>query len=236
MIKGIYTAARSLEQHMQNIDVIANNLANLNTTGYKREIPFSEVVNKYGDILIKKLTSQQQGEVTQTSNQLDLAISGKGFFAVKNDKGTLELTRDGRFKISDEGFLVDNSGNKVLGENGTISLDDTVLEKDSNISISKNGEIKLGDKVIDSLQIFNIEDSSQLVRAGSSNFSTEGVNCIPANENDFAVSQGFLEESNTNPMVEMEEMIKLNKEYESAQKIIAALDTSLSEANEIGKI
>jgi flagellar basal-body rod protein FlgG len=86
------------------------------------------------------------------------------------------------------------------------------------------------------LQIFNIEDSSQLVRAGSSNFSTEGVNCIPANENDFAVSQGFLEESNTNPMVEMEEMIKLNKEYESAQKIIAALDTSLSEANEIGKI
>jgi flagellar basal-body rod protein FlgF len=236
MIKGIYTAARSLEQHMQNIDVIANNLANLNTTGYKREIPFSEVVNKYGDILIKKLSSQQQGEVVQTSNPLDLAISGKGFFTVKNNQGALELTRDGRFKISDEGFLVDNSGNKVLGENGEISLDETALAKDSTINISKNGEIKLGDKVIDSLQILNVNDSSQLVRAGSSNFSSEGVDSVPANENDFAVSQGFLEESNTNPMTEMEEMIKLNKEYESAQKVIAALDTSLSEANEIGKI
>jgi len=236
MVKGIYNAARSLEQHMQNIDVIANNLANLNTTGYKREIPFSEVVNKYGDILIKKLTSQQQGEVVQTSNQLDLAISGNGFFAVKNDQGALELTRDGRFKISDEGFLIDNSGNKVLGENGAISLDNTALEKDSTISVSKSGEVKLGDKVIDSLQILNVNDPSQLVRSGSSNFSSEGVECIPSNENDFAVSQGFLEESNINPMVEMEEMIKINKEYESAQKIIASLDTSLSEANEIGKI
>jgi flagellar basal-body rod protein FlgG len=236
MVKGIYDAARSLEQHMQNIDVVANNLANLNTTGYKREIPFSEVVNKYGDILIKKSTSQQQGEVVQTSNQLDLAISGNGFFAVKNDQGALELTRDGRFKISDEGFIVNNSGDKVLGENGAISLDDTALEKDSTITVSKNGEIKLGDKVIDSLQILNVATPSQLVRSGSSNFSTDGVACVPANENDFAVSQGFLEESNTNPMVEMEEMIKINKEYESAQKIISALDTSLSEANEIGKI
>ena len=236
MIKAIYTAARSLEQHMQNIEVIANNLANLNTTGYKREIPFAEVVNKYGDILIKKLTSQQQGEVIQTSNQLDLAISGNGFFSVMNDQGTLELTRDGRFKISDEGFLVDNSGNKVLGENGAISLEDVVLEKDSTISISKSGEIKIGDKVVDSLQILNVNDSSQLVRTGSSNFSTEGIDCTPANGDNFAVSQGFLEESNTNPMVEMEEMIKVNKEYESAQKIIAALDTSLGHANEIGKI
>ena len=91
MVKGIYAAARCLEQHMQNIEVIANNLANLNTTGYKREIPFSEVVNKYGDSFIKKLTSQQQGEVVQTSNQLDLAISGNGFFSVMNDQGTLNL-------------------------------------------------------------------------------------------------------------------------------------------------
>ena len=236
MIKGIYNAARSLEQHMQNIDVVANNLANLNTTGYKREIPFSEVVNKYGEILIKKSTSQQQGEVVQTSNQLDLAISGNGFFAVKNDQGALELTRDGRFKISDEGFLVDNSGDKVLGENGAISLDEAALEKDSTITVSKNGEIKLGDKVIDSLQILNVASPGQLVRSENSNFSSEGVECVPANTNDFAISQGFLEESNINPMLEMEEMIKINKEYESAQKIISALDTSLSEANEIGKI
>jgi len=104
MIKGIYTAARSLDHRIKNLDVIANNLANLNTTGYKREIPFTEVINSLGDTVIKKVMSQQQGELIQTSNPLDLGISGQGFFALRSQDGTVELTRNGRFKISDDGY------------------------------------------------------------------------------------------------------------------------------------
>jgi len=236
MIKGIYTAARSLEYKVKNIDVIANNLANLSTTGYKREVPFSEVINQMGDVQVKKITSQRQGDVLQTANPLDLAITGKGFFAVKNDNGEIELTRNGRFKISDEGFLVDNSDQKVLGKNGPISMEDTMQNKDSKILITKNGEIKIGDKTVDTLLIMNVADSTQLVRANESNFTADGQQYFAAPENDYGISQGYLEGANTNAIEEMEAMIQLNKEYESAQKIITALDQSLGQANEIGKV
>lgn len=236
MIKGIYTAGRSLDHRMKNIDVISNNLANLGTTGYKREVPFTEILNQYGDVSVRKVTSQEQGDVLQTSNPLDLAISGNGFFTVKGEDGQLELTRDGRFKLSDEGFLINSNGQKVIGQNGEISIEESLLEKDPTINITKSGEIKIGERTIDSLLIVNVENSEALIRGGGSNFLLNDTEYKSAEEGSFQVSQGFLEESNTNPILEMESMISINKEYETAQKVIAALDTSLGQANEIGKV
>ena len=236
MIKGIYAAGRSLDQKLKNIDVIANNLANLNSTGYKREIPFSEMINQAGEVVIKKVTSQQQGEILQTSNPLDLAISGDGFFVVKGNDGSVELTRDGRFKLSEDGVLTDSNGKKVMGKNGSISLEDSMLNKNSSIMISKNGEVKVGDKIVDKIMVATVQRPSELMRTDGSNFLPGDQTVMNAPENEFAVSQGFLEESNTNPIVEMEAMISLNKEFETAQKVISALDASLGEANEIGKI
>ncbi|MBI5730130.1 MAG: flagellar hook-basal body protein [Ignavibacteriales bacterium] len=236
MIKGIYTAGRSLDQRIKNIDVIANNLANINTTGYKREIPFSEIIDQYDNVKIRKLTSQQQGEILQTSNPLDLAISGDGFFAVKNPEGNIEFTRDGRFKINDEGFFVDGLGRKVMGKNGEISVEETLLAKETAIRVGKGGEIKVGEKVIDTILVLNVNDASGLIRTSGSNFSAEGQEYTPADEGSYSISQGYLEEANTNPIIEMEAMIQLNKEYEAAQKIISALDSSLGQAIEIGKI
>jgi flagellar basal body rod protein FlgG len=236
MVKGIYIAGRSLDQRIKNIDVIANNLANINTIGYKREIPFSEIINQYGNAEIRKLTSQQQGEILQTSNPLDLAISGNGFFAVKNPEGNIEFTRDGRFKINDEGFFVDGLGRKVMGKNGEISVEETLLAKEAAILVGKGGEIKVGEKVIDTILVLNVNDANGLIRTSGSNFSAEGQEYTPADEGSYSISQGYLEEANTNPIIEMEAMIQLNKEYEAAQKVIAALDSSLGQAIEIGKI
>ena len=236
MIKGIYTAGRSLDQRLKNIDVIANNLANINSTGYKREIPFSEIINQAGEVVIKKVTSQQQGEILQTSNPLDMAISGEGFFVVKGDDGSVELTRDGRFKLSDDGILIDSNGKKVMGKNGSISLEESLLNKDSGVMITKNGEVKIGDKIVDKITIATVANPSELMRAEGSNFFAGDQQVFSVPESDYAISQGFLEESNTNPIVEMEAMISLNKEFESAQKVISALDSSLGDANEIGKI
>ncbi len=236
MIKGIYTAARSLDQRIKNLDVIANNLANLNTTGYKREIPFTEVINSVGDSVIKKVTSQQQGELIQTSNPLDLGISGQGFFAVRSQDGTMELTRNGRFKISEDGYLTDNDGARVLGKNGPISLEDTILDSGEVIKISKEGEVKINDKIIDSILVVNVPQPNELQHLGNSNFGLDGQEAIPLNENEYSVSQGYVEQANTNAIDEMEAMIQLNREYESAQKVIAALDNSLSQANDIGKV
>jgi flagellar basal-body rod protein FlgG len=236
MIKGIYTAARALDHKMKNIDVIANNLANINSTGYKREIPFYEVLNNAGEAQMKKVTSQSQGEVVQTSNPLDLAISGKGFFVVQDEFGNNELTRDGKFRISDDGFLVNSTGMRVIGKNGPISLEETLVDKSVNIKISKDGEIKIGDKPIGDILIANVADPSSLTRAEGSNFTSDNQEYTPESADNYSISQGYLEEANTNPIVEMEAMIQLNKDYESAQKIMTALDLSLGEANEIGKV
>ena len=128
MIKGIYTAARGLNSRMKNLEIVANNLANLNTTGFKREIPFSEVINQYGKVEIKKATDFQQGNLTATANPLDLAISGDGFFVVQTDNGP-QLTRNGKFSISDDGYLESQDGCKLLGTKGPINLGAFMLDK-----------------------------------------------------------------------------------------------------------
>lgn len=236
MIKGIYTAGRGLDFRIKNVDVIANNLANLNTTGYKREVPFSEVLNSVGEYTTQKITSQQQGDLVQTSNPYDLAINGKGFFMIKKEDGTIELTRDGRFKLNDEGFLVDSNNNKVLGKQGEISIEESLLEKDAQIKVMRNGEIKIGERTVDTIRIINVDNANDLSRSGGSNFILGDQDYYDANEDFFAINQGFLEESNINAIAEMQTMITMNKEYETAQRVIRALDTSLGHANEIGRV
>ncbi|MFA7288206.1 MAG: flagellar hook basal-body protein [Melioribacteraceae bacterium] len=236
MIKGLYTVARSLDFRTKNIESIANNLANINTTGYKREIPFSEYLNESGGVDIKKITNMEQGETILTSNPLDLMINGEGFFTVKNEDGSLELTRDGRFKINDEGFLTDADNKKVIGKNGEINLEETLLTNDSNILITAEGEIRVGDKIIDSLSISKVDSPEELIRSSGSNFKAEDGLITSSNENDFKIIQGYIEESNSNPLIEMEQMISVNKSFESAQKVISTLDKSLEDANQIGKV
>jgi len=236
MIKGIYSAGRSLEQGIKNIDVIANNLANVNTTGYKRQIPFSEILSDSGDVGVRNITSQEQGNLVKTSNPLDLALTGKGFFVLKDDDGGTEITRDGRFKISPDGLLVSDDSMPVMGQNGIISLEDSLVENNSEIKVNKDGEIKIGDRTIATLLVVDVDNSSSLTRAGNSNFKVENQGYQVASPNEYAISQGYLEEANTNPIEEMEAMIQLNKNYESAQKVINALDQSLQQANDIGKV
>jgi fagellar hook-basal body proteins len=243
MIKGMYLAARSLDNRMKGIQVVANNLANLNTTGFKRELQFSEIMSsingdkkvKGGNSKIRQVTDFTQGELSLTSNPLDLAISGKGFFLVKTDIGT-EFTRNGRFKISDEGYLVTQSGDKVLGQNGEINLGDVIDDKQDSITISKNGEIRVGDKLVDKLFIAKVDNPQGSVKTTGENFASDDEEYLPAAEEDFSVEQGYLEESNINPIIEMEAMITMSKDYESSKKMITAFDQSLGQANEIGKV
>ncbi len=234
MIKGIYTAARGLDVRMKNLEVVANNLANLNTTGFKKELPFSEIMNQYGQTQVQQVTDFKQGNLTQTNNPLDLAISGKGFFVVQTDNGT-QLTRNGSFKISNDGYLTDQQGNKVLGQSGFIKFDMLSFEKQKTITISKDGEVKYGNQPIDTLMIAKMDDQQDTTRTSGVDFSPNG-GYQTANLSDYQVKQGYLEDSNVNPVNEMESMIQINNEYQSASKMITFLDKSLDEANQIGKV
>ena len=235
MVKGIYTAARGLNSRMKNLEIVANNLANLNTTGFKREVPFSEVMNQYGKVDIQKATDYQQGDLMQTSNPLDVAISGNGFFVVQTENGA-ELTRNGQFKISDDGYIVTRNGNKVLGRNGAINVNDLLLDKDKVLTITQKGDIKYGDNLIDSLLIAKMNDPQSSERTTGVNFNADNNGFQIADPDSYVIKQGYLEESNINPIKEMEAMIQLNSEYDSSSKVINYLDQSLGEANQIGKV
>ena len=235
MVKGIYLAARGMQARMKNLEVVANNLANLNTTGFKEEMPFSMIMNQYGKVALQQNTNFEQGNLMQTSNPLDMGISGNGYFVVQTENGT-ELTRNGNFKISNEGYLVDENGNKVMGNNGAIYLDNLNPDQKKLLSVSNSGEVSLGENVIDNLLIARMNDPQEAPRTTGVNFAADGVGYQVASQGDYTVKQGYLEESNVNPMKEMETMIQLNNEYDSAHKIINYLDKSLDEANQIGQV
>jgi flagellar basal-body rod protein FlgF len=235
MIKGIYTAARALDARMKNLEVVANNLANINTTGYKRELPFSEIIDQAGNTQIRQASDFRPGELSRTSNPLDLALSGNGFFVVQGVNG-FELTRDGKFSISNDGFLVNNQGYKVMGKSGAININTLQLDKQKEITISSTGEIKYGDQSIDNLLIVKPVDPQESKRISGENFSVGENGYDVASESEFQVKQGYVEESNVNPIQEMQDMILLNNQYDSAHKMINYLDKSLDEANQIGKV
>jgi flagellar basal body rod protein FlgG len=233
MIKGIYYTARSLDAKTKDIDVIANNIANINTVGFKRQVPFIEVLNSSGTSAIKQVTDHTQGEVVLTSNPLNVAISGDGYFTLQTEQGE-QLTRNGKFKLDSDGYLVNDQGNKVLGKNGEINISQNIVNDNEKLTISKNGLISMGEHEIDTLLIQKKNNAEEMDRAPGLNFQP-GDESTPADESEYTLSQGYLEESNVNPIVEMETMIQKNKDYESAYKIMNFLDKSLQNANEIGK-
>ncbi len=236
MIKGMYNAAKSMLVRQKNIEIIANNLANINTNAYKRELPFAEVLGRAGEEKKIQLTDMRKGNLTKTTNKLDLALTTETFFMVKTERGT-ELTSNGRFKISDDGYLVNDDGYKVLGQQGEINLYDVMTDQEKQLNISKTGEIKLGEDIVDKLVIAKIDDQSKMQRTtGATFYFPEEDGYSIANEEDYEVLQGYVEESNINPILEMQSMISINKDYEASQKMINSLDEVLRRARELGRV
>jgi len=235
MIKGLFNASISMQDKIHNIQVVANNLANINTNGYKREIPFSEYMKRNGNENIKQITDFSEGEFLETGNPLDLAISGKAFLTVKTNRG-IEITKNGSLKIDGEGFLVTKDGDRVLGERGEIYLDEALIDSKGKITITTEGKIKFNDQIIDSLRMVNVEDPKVLLRAENEKYFDPNENYISADISEFQIHQGFIETSNTNPIIEMQNMIQLQKDYEASQKMIASLDAMLGYNKEIGRV
>lgn len=235
MIKGIFNAARNLQAQSRNIEIVANNIANINTTGYKREIPFSEIMSQIVDTPVKQITDFSEGSLIQTTNPLDLAMRGDAFFMVKTNNGT-QYTKNGKFTLSDDGFIETDDGARALGLKGEINVYNGVLDRNREISISKDGEVKVGDIIIDKLAIAKIGETQRVIRQDGSNFIPADSMVIFARDDEYQIEQGYLEESNVNPVLEMQSMITISKEFESTQKTIKYLDQSLEKLNEVGKV
>ncbi len=234
MSDTIYQAAKNLHHQMRNMEIIANNLANINSTGYKRQIPFAEFLAREEN-QSQQITDFAEGNFIQTGNTFDLAISGENFFMVKTERG-VELTKNGKFKISEEGHLVNDNGHKVMSEGGEVNLFEFVVEKNETVKITSSGEIKVGADVVDKLAIAKIEDQDSLIRTEGQQFFDPDEDYETPEENEFQIRQGFLEESNTNAIFEMQHMIKINRDYESSQKLINEMDKMMGKAKERGTV
>jgi flagellar basal-body rod protein FlgF len=233
MIKGIYQSARSLLAANKNMEKISGNLANINTVGFKREGLFSEILKAEGNAQIRSSVDTSQGEIYETSNPLDLALVGDGMFAIQSQNG-YEFTRKGNFKISDDGFLVNEQGSKVMGKGGQINLLEYMNGDQTDIKISRNGALSINNTHVADLLVVKIDDYEK--RKQGLNFdSTRDIQDF-AQESEFEVRQGYLEESNVNPMIELENMINISKEYETAYKMVNYFDSSLEKTNELGRI
>jgi flagellar basal-body rod protein FlgG len=233
MIKGIYQSARSLQAANKNMEKISGNLANLNTVGFKREGLFSEILKSEGKSEIRSSVDTSQGQIYETLNPLDLALVGEGMFTIQTPRG-YEFTRKGNFKIADDGFLVNEQGNKVMGKGGEINLIEYMNGEENDIKITHNGELSINETHVADLLIVKIDDYEKR-KAGLNFNSTQDIQDL-AQEFEFEVRQGYLEESNVNPMIELENMINISKEYEAAYKMVNYLDSSLEKTNELGRI
>ncbi len=208
----------ALQRHM---DMVANNIANVNTTGFKAEqLLFEEYkmpVAAHGDFSGDDRTLSyvqdwatiqdfSDGAMVQTDAPLDLAVSGDGFFTVQTAAGE-RWTRGGAFQINNEGTLVDLSGNPVMGDGGQIQFG----PEETDIRVGADGSISSSAGAKGRLRIVEFEEVQALVREGNNLMS--GGTPIPATNS--RVLQGFTEKSNVSGVSEMAEMIRVTRAYES---------------------
>ncbi|HID10820.1 MAG TPA: flagellar basal-body rod protein FlgF [Candidatus Latescibacteria bacterium] len=231
MIRGIYTSASGMLARELAQEVLANNIANVKTTGFKRDkVYFQGALDGISSAegVLKVATDYREGPLIRTDNPLDLAIQGRGFFAVETPWG-IRYTRDGHFSVNEEGVLVTTDGHPVLGEEGSIELD----LSGGPPSVGEDGTVRVGDVVVGQLRIEDFEDLDSLRKEGNGLFRAyaEGR---PAEG--FRVRQGFLEGANVSPVEEMVRMLANYRAYEAGQRAIVAQDEALRKAvNEVGR-
>jgi flagellar basal-body rod protein FlgF len=257
MLKELYTAAIGMMPQQTRLEVIANNMANASTTGFKRDSVFernlldakANMWNVPGDAEqddppIGTYVDYNQGAFEQTSNPLDLAIQDAGFFVVHDEEGKEFLTRDGHFKISEDGNLTAMDGKLLIGENGPINVTNEFLDnqnergeqKATDIKINENGEVFANNKMIDKLLIANVYHTEKLQKISSADFvSTVDNNIYYLKPENTKIKQGWLESSNVNIISEMVQMIELQRGFEANSKVIHTNDGTLDNSIRMGR-
>ncbi len=247
MIRGLYTSAAGMVASLRKNDTISNNLANINTTGYKKQMVVeksfpnqvlckidqnsTEIGSVGGGVAIDEIvTDQQQGNFEETGSTFDWAIKGGGFFTIQTSQG-IRYTRNGNFTVNNQGQVVTQNGNLVRGENGILQIPAYAEE------IVLNGnDLVVDGRIIDRVQIKSFANESGLIKEGDALFkiSSQVGNIFAANGE---ILQGKLEKSNVNPIAEMTKMIANNRIYQADQKTIDAQNETLGKVvNEVGKV
>lgn len=259
-MRALKTAALGMTAQQLNVDVIANNIANINTTGFKKStIEFQDLLYEnmqtgnrdgrkgnenpsgiqvgLGNRPIATYRSFSEGSISQTGNSLDVAITGKGFIQVETPDGTVAYTRDGALKLNSDGNIVTNSGLKIVPE---ISVPEDAkgiqIAQDGRVSIMMAGEQEAQE--IGQIELASFMNPAGLEAQGSNLYiETEASGAAafgnPGEEGFGMLYQGYLENSNVDVASEMINLIVAQRAYEVNSKAVKTADELMSLANNI---
>ncbi len=228
----------------RQMDIVANNIANADTTGFKfeslmtKEVPGPPAFTAGGPRPVKFVGADgvarnfSQGGLRRTDAPLDLAIEGQGFFKVTTKAGD-RFTRDGRFRTDDTGRVTTQGGDPVSDEGGgEITLD---ISKPGEISVSPDGVVSQGSERVGKIGVFKFGNLSALEKSGDNQYQNAS-NQQPSAATDVKVRQGMLENSNVNTIQQMTKMIDVNRAYEQVTQMISAeTDLSRNSVARLGK-
>lgn len=258
MVKGLYAAYTGMINEQNRMDVLTNNLANASTTGFKKEGSTSQA---FKDVLAYKIkdttdyphlpknigglnlgvkigenyTDYSQGAFRYTENPFDVALAGKGFFMVqfadKDGGNSVKYTRDGSFTLNKNGYLVTKDGDYVLDARQRRIR----LNPNKDAVIDSYGRIQQGGVTVATIGITDFEDYNYLEHYGENYY--QPVKGAKQTAPDAVIRSGYLEASNVQVVSEMVEMISVSRQYESNQKLIQTIDSTLEIAsNRLGKV
>jgi flagellar basal-body rod protein FlgG len=243
MSGSIYMAATGAMAYEKRLQILSNNLANVNTVGFKKDrgrfraFELSQAVDNNNLpaswrqsqapeywMQFSSYTDFSSGERKITDNPYDLALSGRGFFCVETPDG-VRYTRRGDFTVSSDEILVTQQGWPVMGQGGEIQIK---LSKPSDekreFTVSEDGYVTVDGSQVDRLRIVDFTNSSGLEKAGHNYYRAVNPRTLEEMDEDFKVSQGSLEISNVDVVRMMTEMIEVLRGYESYQKTMRSID------------
>lgn len=233
---SLYQAAAAMTANARWQEVVAGNLAASAQPGFKRqEVTFSAIAAGQSTVggtayALPKAsvgTSFRPGELRPTSVPTDLALEGKGFFAVRLPDGNEAYTRDGEFHVNSDGALVTKQGYPVMGDSGPIQLD---RNSGAPLTISLDGEVRQGADLKGKLKAVDFNNTDLLSPAGGGNFLANDPAIQPVLLDAPVIRQGFLESANTSSVMEMAGLISAMRAFESSQKVVQTQDERMSKA------
>jgi flagellar basal-body rod protein FlgG len=224
-------------------DQIANNLANINTTGFKQSSLFAKSYHKFlendqlqpfaeNDIKADQVfVDYREGPMKSSKSPLDCCINGTGFFAVSAPDG-IQYTRNGNFSLDPQGMLVTSDGSKVMGTEGFIRV-----EQEFPVTITERGEVLQNAESKGFLKIVDFEKPYSMRRCGESRFVPLLPGAPEQQSAGYVVRQGYLEGSNVDMIRNMVRMIGTYRTFEADQKALQAQDETLDRSvNQVGRI
>jgi flagellar basal-body rod protein FlgG len=251
MNSGIYPAVSGSLAAMRKLDVISNNLANINTPGYKRDkMSFEGVLagavsppavpqSMTADPILQKeniYIDHTSGPTSQSGNPLDIALDGDGFFAVTTPEGTA-YTRQGNFRTSADGTLVTMEGYPVQGvERDKKGAAAPIKIKGNRVEVDSKGNVRVDDTPAGTISVVDFKKPYALIKSGTALFVPSDPQMKPQ-PGKAQVQQGFSEGSNVDSISEMVQMIDTNRYFEACSKVIKGFDDIAAKSvNELGKV